>query len=654
MQTLFIAAGVVVNTLLLAWVVRRLLGAPVGWLRILVFSLVSSLAGHPLLTATLEHYRASDITAPDSAGITVALTALFVAWVIAVEISGLVVAEILLPTGSVPGPITIARGTPARLRRMRRYGQVLGIASRQGLVGYLSHSRSTSDVQSGPGTAVALRTALTEAGVTFVKLGQMLSTRPDLLPPTYVAELSRLHSNVPPEPWDSVRQTLTEEWGTPPEKVFASFDREPLAAASLGQVHRARLQTGEEVVVKIQRREARAVVDADLDIIGRLARTLEKRAAWARQLGTTALADGFSTSLREELDYRTELGNLAAVKGSGEVIIPAGHARYSTRRVLTMDRVEGVPLSSARDQIAALSAHQRDELTRAILEVVVRQILVDGVFHADLHGGNILLTPHGSLALLDFGSVGRLDRQARLGLRSLLIAIDRQDGAAATTALCHILIPPADLDPVATQWRVGDLIMHLEGMPADALFNDLLRAVVDAGFTVPPNIAAAFRCMGALEGTLSLLSPDMDVISATREIASSVFRKSLSPVHSARSGIEQAALAAPILERVPAQLSSILGRVDRKNLGLSFSPLADAGSREVAGHFAQILALSVLTFVAAFSGIAMVLTDEGPTWAGTLQLTTYVGMVLLLIAYIIGCRLVVMTLAGRRGSAWSP
>ena len=309
-----------------------------------------------------------------------------------------------------------------------------------------------------------------------------------------------------------------------------------------------------------------------------------------------------------------------------------------------MDRIDGIPLSSAQQEIEALTAGQRDELTRTILEVILRQILVDGVFHADLHGGNILLTPEGSLALLDFGSVGRLDRQARLGLRSLLIAIDRQDGAAATTALCHILIPPADLDLVATQWLIGDLIMRIDGMPADALFNDLLRAVVSAGFKVPPAVAAAFRCLGALEGTLTLLSPDLDVVDETRDIAASVFRESVSPLHSVRSSVEQAALVAPIAERVPAQLSSILGRLDRDNLGLSFSPLADPTGRAVASQFAQVISLSVLTIVAAFSGIAMVLSDVGPHWADNMRVTAYIGMILLLIAYVIGSRLVITTL----------
>lgn len=644
MQTFLIVISVVINTGLVAWTVRRLMGGPVGWPRIVLFSFVVALIANPLLLATLEHAGIDDPAVPENAAVTATISALFIAWVIAIEISILVVAEILVPTGSLPGPVELVRGLPAWLRRTRRFWEIFRIATRQGLIGYLGRSSSRSGRPDRPGTAVALRTALTEGGVTFVKLGQMLSTRPDLLPPTYMSELSQLHSQVPPAPWQLIKHTLTDELGSPPEKLFAEFDPEPLAAASLGQVHTATLTTGERVVVKVQRPSADATVRADLDIITRLARLMERRAVWARQLGAVDLAEGFGASLLEELDYHTELRNLTALKGSADVVIPGAHRRFSTQRVLTMDRVEGVPLSSAQKEIGALTAQQRDDLTRTILAVVLRQLLVDGVFHADLHGGNILLTPEGSFALLDFGSVGRLDRQARLGLRSLLIAIDRQDSAAATTALSHILIPPAGLDLVATQWAIGDLIMRIDGMPADVLFNDLLRTVVTAGFRVPPSIAAAFRCLGALEGTLSLLSPDLDVIDATRTIAASVFRESVSPVSSVRSSVEQAALVAPIVERAPAQLASILGRLDRDNLGLSFSPLADPATRSVAHHFAQVISLSVLTVVAAFSGIALVLSEEGPKWSDAMLMTTYVGMVLLLIAYVIASRLVIMTL----------
>lgn len=644
MQTLIFVASVVVNTVLVSFTVRRLMGVPVGWPRVFLFSFIASLIANPLLIATLQHVGVTDPSARESAGVTAAVSVMFVAWVIAVEISILVVVEILVPTGSVPGPVEFVRGLPAWFRRTRRFAEIFRIATRQGLVGSFSRSRASPGRLGRPETAIALREALTQGGVTFVKLGQMLSTRPDLLPPAYMSELSKLHSRVPADPWASVRQVLIAELGEPPEKVFSHFDQVPLAAASLGQVHRATLHSGEDVVVKVQRASARATVHGDLDIIIRLAGLMEMRTDWARHLGAVDLAEGFGRSLAEELDYRTELRNLTALHGTDAVVIPEGYRRFSTTRVLTMDRIEGIPLSSAQDEISALTVHEREELARAIIDVVLRQILVDGVFHADLHGGNILLTPDGSFALLDFGSVGRLDRRARQGVRSLLLAIDRQDGAAATTALGQILIAPADLDLIPTQWAIGDLIMRIDGMPADELFNELLRVVVAAGFRVPPSIAAAFRCLGVLEGTLGLLTPDLDVITATRETAAVVLEEGVDPNSAIESGVEQAALALPLVERIPARLSSIVARLDRENLGLTFSPMSDPVTRVMANHFAQLMSLSVLTVVAAFSGIALVLSDGGPRWADELYMTTYLGLLLLLVAYVLGSRLVIMTL----------
>lgn len=643
MLTLAIIAAVLINTVLAAWTVRRLMGVPVGWPRTFLLSFVASLIANPLLVTTLEHAGVTDPAAVDQAGVTAALAVLFVAWLIAIEISILVVAEVLVPTGSLPGPFEFARGLPARSRRLRRYGKIFTIGTRRGLVRYLRRYRPSRE-ELPRDSAVALREALTDGGVTFIKLGQMMATRPDLLPPRFIEELSQLHSQVPPEPWEEVRQTLLEELGQDPEEIFAEFDPEPLAAASLGQVHRAVLPDGVEVAIKVQRSAARTTVRADLDIITRLARLAENRAEWARQLGTVDLAEGFRRSLAEELDYRTELHNLTSLHGTGDVSVPAAYSQFSSQRVLAMELMTGVPLTSAKTEIDQLSRQRRSDLAHRLLSVVMRQVLVDGVFHADLHGGNILVTPDGQLALLDFGSVGRMDRHARRALASLLVAVNRQDGAAATTALCHLLIAPPELELRATELQVGSLVMRIDGLPADELFNQLFRTVVELGFKVPPHVAAAFRCLGGLEGTLKLLDPDFDVIGQAREIAGTISKEYFRPTQALRSGGEQAALLAPLAERLPSQVASIVDRLDRENLGLSFSPLRDDTSRQALGHFGQLLSLAVLTAVAAFCGVALVLSEQGPMWTPGLEMTTYVGLILLLIAYVLGSRLAVQSL----------
>lgn len=268
---------------------------------------------------------------------------------IALGLGVLVILEALLPTGSLPGPLALLRDLPARRRRARRYARIVAIGVRHGLGGFLRGRARYQPGEDGPRVARALRLAFTDAGVTFVKLGQMLSTRPDLVGVEFARELGRLTTDAAPESWAVIRRTLAAELGTGVEEVFAEIEQEPLAAASVGQVHRARLREGSAVVVKIQRSDAAAQVAADIDIIGRLAARLERSTDWGRSLGLRSLADGFGTSLRQELDYRIEASNARSVAASLEasggtpVRAPRVYAQWSGPRVLTMEQMAGTP-----------------------------------------------------------------------------------------------------------------------------------------------------------------------------------------------------------------------------------------------------------------------------------------------------------------------
>lgn len=650
MTALSVLVATLINTVLVAAVVRRLLGVPVGWPRTLVLSALATTAASPPLEKIFEWIGLGSVRSAADAPVASSLVGLlFGAWLLAVQVSVLAVAEAVVPTGSIPGPIGVLRELPGALRRTRRYAGIAGIAARHGLLRYLGRSPRTEAGSRGArrDTATSVREALTEGGVTFVKLGQMLATRPDVLPARYIEELSRLHSQVPPEPWGAVVRTVTEELGSPPEQVFATIDQEPLAAASVGQVHTATLPTGQPVVVKVQRSSAGHDVRGDLDIIGRLAAMTERRTGWARRMEAIELAEGFRRSLDEELDFRVELHNLATLRRSETVIIPRAHPEFSSRRVLTMDRLDGVPLSRARDEIASLPAARRQELASELLDLVLQQIFVDGIFHADLHGGNILLLTDGRLALLDLGAVGRMDRGSRSALTALVLAVNHQDGAAAAKRLTHLMDAPADLDIRMLERQLADLVMRVGSLPLEEMLGELFGIALDHGLRVSPAVAAAFRAIGALEGTLHLLSPDVDVLALARQRAGAVADATLDGERLLEEAKQQAVVTLPLVQRVPEQLATILQRLDGPNHGLRLALGPDVrGERFLAG-LVQQLVQAILAAICAVSGTALVLSDIGPLLAPHLPVVTYAGLVVLLFAYVLGSRLVVTAFRGR-------
>ncbi|MFB8083819.1 AarF/UbiB family protein [Streptomyces sp. NPDC055992] len=239
--------------------------------------------------------------------------------------------------------------------------------------------------------------------MTFVKLGQVMSTRYDLLPQEFIDELSTSQDRATPEPWESTAQVLHEELGAPAAEVFAQFDPEPVAAGSIAQVHRARLHSGEQVAVKVQRATARAIVADDLDILYRFASKLEHHTDWGRSVGAEALAEGFATSLHEELDFRIEARNTLSVAAvieqstSDSVIkVPEVHLALTSRRVLVTEWMEGVPLHSVADLLDD-GGPGREALAQAMLDCLLGQIMTSGVFHADPH--------HRAFAARDVGAL---------------------------------------------------------------------------------------------------------------------------------------------------------------------------------------------------------------------------------------------------------
>ena len=559
----------------------------------------------------------------------------------------LFVAEMAMPSGS--GVLGRLRSVRARLSRTRRYSQISRIAIKHGLGRYLAGRREPG---LAPGRhaklARSLRRALEEGGVTFVKLGQLLSTRADLLPPVFVDELGKLQDQVAPARAEAVWAVLAAELGGSPDDVFAEFDPEPLAAASVAQVYRARLHSGEDVVVKVQRPGVREQAERDIDIVRRVAAALEERADWARSLGVAELADGFAEALAEELDFTIEARNIAAVAATScpDVALPVVHKGLSTDRVLVMSRLTGKPLETAPPA-------DRKRLARSLLRCLLDQVMIGGVFHADPHPGNLMVLADGRLGLLDFGSVGRLDAGLRGGLQNLVLALDRGDPAALRDGLLEIVDRTDEIDELRLERALGALVARHFGpgrTPGLDLFTGLFRVVADFRLSVPPPVAAVFRALATVEGTLAALDPGFDVVAESRAFAVEKVGAGLRPESLRRTAVNELMALLPVLRRIPRRVDRIGAALEEGRLSVNVRLFSDERDRDVVtGLVHEVL----LAFVGAATGLMAVLLltgSGGPRIAADLTLHQVFGYNLLVISALVGLRLlfVVFRRSGRR------
>ncbi|WP_018353244.1 ABC1 kinase family protein [Longispora albida] len=627
----------VVSFAVLVWgmavAARRLLGVRFGFARLVVAGMTGLTVAEPLA-------RSLTVGTPQD-GWFILLATLCAQLV---TVAFLVVTEVLLPSGSVT-PIRWLRSWRSSMARTRRYLQISRILIRRGLGPYL-RGRRRLDAASRARLAASIRQALEEGGVTFVKLGQVLSTRRDLLPAEFIDELSALRDQAAPIPWPEIAGRLEAEFGVPLGELFAEIDEQPLAAASVAQVHTARLLSGAEVVVKVQRPGIHAVVERDLDIVRRLARTLETRTSWGRSTGALSLAEGFAQAVREELDFRIEARNMTAVAAASAdpgVVYPVPCEGLCTSRVLVMNRLHGVPMSKA-GPVAAARGADPSALASILLRCILRQVMLGGVFHADPHPGNVLLLPDGRLGLLDFGSVGRIDSALRSALQRLLLAIDRADPTALTDALLDLVPRPENADPARLERSLGQFMArHLAaGMTPEAqMFTDLFRIVAEYGLAIPPEIAAVFRALGTLEGGLADLAPGFDMIGAARGFATTYLAEQATPEAIRGTLTEELVTVLPIIRRLPRRLDRIAGALEQGRLSVSVRLLADERDRQ---HITGLLHQVLLTILGATAGVMAVLllgTDGGPQVTPKVSLYELLGYHLLVVSVFLVLRVLI-------------
>jgi ubiquinone biosynthesis protein len=360
-----------------------------------------------------------------------------------------------------------------------------------------------------------LRLALEDLGTTFLKLGQILSTRGDLLPPEYQSELARLQDAAPPEPFEAIREVVAAELGRPVEAAFRSFDPQPLASASIGQAHAAVTAAGESVVVKVRRPAVVEEVERDLVILERLARRANRLWEHGAKYDIVGLAREFDHTLRAELDYVKEAGNAerfaAVFAGDPMVHIPRVFRDLSTHRVLTLERIHGMKVTDTEGLRAA--AIDRPDLARRAATLELRMVFEEGFFHADPHPGNFFIEPGGRIGLIDFGMVGTVDPETKRRLVRVIAALVVKDGDGLVDAFLDLGIAGAVVDRVALRTDLLGLAQTYLDLPLgdvslSSMLRDLLSVVRHHRLHLPANLALLVKTIAMSEGVGAQLDPD--------------------------------------------------------------------------------------------------------------------------------------------------
>lgn len=399
------------------------------------------------------------------------------------------------------------------------------VLARAAVAGRLKALRARAPA--GPAVAVEVRRALERLGPAFVKLGQLASVRPDIFPPDLVFELEKLQEDVPPDPYEVVAGVVEQEFGRGPEALFASFDREPMAAGSVAQVHRAALEDGRAVVVKVQRPQARELMTMDLGIAARLAR-------WAGLLriipavDAVAAVDESKASAARELDFRVEAAHCDRFAflfdGDPEIVIPRVIWGRTSGRVLTMERIEGWTLGQVGK--ARKAGVDAPRLARVGARAFMQQVLVFGFFHADLHPANIILTADGRLAYLDFGIVGRLDQRERRLVARLLASLTSQDPDTALDVSRGLGVRIPNDAAAAVRLELERLMDRFlsgsERLRMVQFGREFLSLLRRHRVRVPAGYALLVKALVTVEGVSQTLAPEINMVRTARPVASAL------------------------------------------------------------------------------------------------------------------------------------
>jgi len=473
-------------------------------------------------------------------------------------------------------------------RHLRRYREITGILVDYGFGAVLAQLglsdqlniprrllRRKPAIEEEVSLPQRIRLALEELGPTFIKVGQVLSTRADLLPPEFIDELRLLQDQVPTGPWEPIRDLVETELEASIQEVFAYFNPKPFAAASLGQVHHAILPRGQEVVVKVLRPDIERVVNLDLDILQDFAQLAQERTAIGERYDAVEFAEEFSNNLRGELDFKKEGRSADQFRENFvkeiHLKVPKIYWDYSTRRVLVMERISGIKI----DDIAALDAagYNRKRLADTAARFVLQEVLEDGFFHADPHPGNLLILPGEVIGVIDFGTVGRLETSDRIDLARLLILVVQRDTEGIVDQLVRMGIAGSRVDRIVLARELRRILLRYYGLPIQDIpvtevMNSLEPIIYKHSLRIPSDYLLLMKTIMLLQGVGLGLDPDFDMFAATRPYLGKLIRQVLLPSSWGPSVLRMLTDWNELFSNFPRQTTNVLDQLERGDFGI--------------------------------------------------------------------------------------
>jgi ubiquinone biosynthesis protein len=466
-----------------------------------------------------------------------------------------------------------------------------------------------------------LRMAFEELGPTFIKLGQLLSTRPDFVPPDYLDELAKLQDDVPPFSFAEVEEIVFSETGKKTAELFHSFGEHPLAAASIGQVHRATLWDGQEVVVKVQRPDIDQIVAVDLEILAHLASLTEMYLEELQGHRPTAIVEEFARTLSNELDYSVELSNIQRFarqfEGNRTVYVPKVYRELSTDRILTMENIRGIKSSN----IDALRQNGTD--LRLVAErgtnLIMEQIFVHGFFHADPHPGNVFILPDNVICFIDFGMMGRLSRQNREDFTDLLFQVIDRNERKVTDIVLKLTNHYVEVDRDALSRDLSEMLdrylyLPLKEMEAGKILQQLLELVSRHKIYFKPNLYLMMKAISTVEGVGLMLYPELELIRLAEPFMRRVKADRISIGRIADETGTTTSEYLELIRELPDEMRSILRQIRQGRMKLEFEHLGVEKLRTALDQVSNRISFAIVLAALIIGSSIIVHSNIPPRW----------------------------------------